>query len=77
MKTIIIGTGPSGLLAAYVLALYGDQVTILEKEPVIGGRLRADMFSDGTTLSVGATWIQVHSIFKCEFPLKPDLPRNI
>lgn len=36
----IVGGGPSGLTAAYYLALAGHQVTIFEKQPDLGGMLR-------------------------------------
>lgn len=31
MKTIVIGGGPAGMLAAYSASKNGDEVTILEK----------------------------------------------
>ena len=31
MKTVIIGGGPAGILAAYSASKKGDQVTVLEK----------------------------------------------
>jgi len=39
-KVAIIGGGPSGLTAAYYLALMGHDVTIFEKQPKLGGMLR-------------------------------------
>lgn len=36
----IVGGGPSGLTAAYYLALAGHQVTIFERQPDLGGMLR-------------------------------------
>ncbi len=38
-KVAIVGSGPSGLTAAYYLALQGYQVTIFEKLPVAGGMM--------------------------------------
>lgn len=38
-KVAVIGSGPSGLSAAYYLALEGYQVTVYEKLPVAGGML--------------------------------------
>ncbi|MDQ7781734.1 MAG: FAD-dependent oxidoreductase [Desulfomonilaceae bacterium] len=38
-KVAVIGSGPSGLSAAYFLTLEGYQVTIFEKLPVMGGML--------------------------------------
>jgi NADH-quinone oxidoreductase subunit F len=39
-KVAIVGGGPSGLSAAYFLALKGYQVTVFEKLPLAGGMLR-------------------------------------
>ena len=39
-KVLVIGAGPSGLSAAYHLALMGHQVTIREAGPVPGGMMR-------------------------------------
>jgi NADH-quinone oxidoreductase subunit F len=38
-RIAVIGAGPSGLTAAYFLALMGREVTVFEKEDVIGGAL--------------------------------------
>ncbi len=38
-KVAIIGSGPSGLMAAYDLRLYGYKVTIFEALPIIGGTM--------------------------------------
>lgn len=38
-KVAIIGSGPSGLMAAYDLRLYGYHVTIFEALPIIGGTM--------------------------------------
>lgn len=39
-KVAVIGGGPSGLTAAYFLALMGHDVTVFEKQPGLGGMLR-------------------------------------
>lgn len=39
-KVAIVGGGPSGLTAAYFLALMGHDVTIFERQPKLGGMLR-------------------------------------
>jgi NADPH-dependent glutamate synthase beta subunit-like oxidoreductase len=38
-KVAIVGSGPAGLTCAYYLAQEGYQVTIFEKDPVLGGML--------------------------------------
>jgi NADPH-dependent glutamate synthase beta subunit-like oxidoreductase len=39
-KVAIVGSGPSGLTAAYYLALSGHDITVFESEDTIGGMLR-------------------------------------
>ena len=39
---VIIGSGINGLVAAAMLALKGERVLVLEREPVAGGCLRTD-----------------------------------
>ena len=39
MKTVIIGGGPAGMMAAIAAAEKGDQVTILEKKESLGRKL--------------------------------------
>ena len=39
-KVVVIGGGPGGLMAAYMLSKKGYQVTILERSPQLGGALR-------------------------------------
>jgi len=39
-KVAIVGSGPSGLTAAYYLTLLGHEVTVFEAEPEAGGMLR-------------------------------------
>lgn len=38
-KVAVVGSGPSGLSAAYFLAIEGYEVTVFEKLPVLGGML--------------------------------------
>jgi 2,4-dienoyl-CoA reductase-like NADH-dependent reductase (Old Yellow Enzyme family)/thioredoxin reductase len=40
-KVLVVGGGPAGLEAARVAALRGHQVSLWEKEPELGGQLRA------------------------------------
>jgi NADPH-dependent glutamate synthase beta subunit-like oxidoreductase/ferredoxin len=39
-RVAVIGSGPSGLAAAYYLQLHGHQCTVYEKNPVAGGTIR-------------------------------------
>jgi uncharacterized protein len=40
MKIAIIGGGASGMVTAYLLDRQGHQVTVLEREPILGGHIR-------------------------------------
>jgi uncharacterized protein len=40
MKIAIIGGGASGMVTAYLLDQQGHQVTVLEREPILGGHIR-------------------------------------
>ncbi|MCG7597308.1 NAD(P)/FAD-dependent oxidoreductase [Mycobacterium sp. PSTR-4-N] len=42
MTTIVVGAGPAGLEAARVLVSRGEDVTVLEANPHVGGRTRTD-----------------------------------
>ena len=37
-RIVIVGSGPGGLTSAMMLAHRGYDVTLVEKEPVVGGR---------------------------------------
>lgn len=39
-RVAVVGAGPGGLSAAYYLSLMGHEVTVLEKQPHLGGMLR-------------------------------------
>ncbi len=41
-KIAVVGTGPTGLAAAYYLRRKGHACTFIEKEPILGGRLRTE-----------------------------------
>ncbi len=40
MKIAIIGGGASGMVTAYLLNKHGHEVTVLEKQPILGGHIR-------------------------------------
>ncbi len=64
-KVIVIGAGLAGLAAAYELRQTGHDVTILEAQTRVGGRVSTlrDYFSDGLYAELGATFISdVHDL---------------
>lgn len=52
-RSVVIGAGPAGLLAARDLLSRGDAVTVLEASPAVGGRV-SPLKLDGLTLDAGA-----------------------
>ena len=54
-RVIIIGAGPGGLATALLLAKAGVEVTILEKQPRVGGRTSL-IESDGYRFDLGPTF---------------------
>lgn len=55
-QIIIVGSGPSGLSAAYHLRAQGHSVRVLESKDVIGGRVQT-LERDGCLLDTGASLI--------------------
>lgn len=62
-KIIIIGAGFSGLAASCYLAAKGYDVTILEKNEVVGGRAR-QWSCDGFTFDIGPTFYWMPDVFE-------------
>ncbi len=60
-KIIIIGAGPGGLTAGMILAKRGFDVTIFEKEKIVGGR-NASIEIDGYTFDTGPTFLMMKHI---------------
>ena len=54
-RVIIIGAGPGGLASAMLLAKAGADVTILEKQPRVGGRTSV-IEGDGYRFDLGPTF---------------------
>jgi monoamine oxidase len=84
-KVIIIGAGLSGLSAGYELTRAGHEVTILEAQTRVGGRvftLRTP-FSDGLYAEAGAMFIPethdltLHYVKAFDLPLDPRMEPNL
>jgi phytoene desaturase len=54
-QVLIIGSGPGGLASAMLLARAGAEVTILEKQPRVGGRTSL-IESEGYRFDLGPTF---------------------
>lgn len=57
MKIAIIGAGLAGLAAGRELALAGHEVTVLEKNRDLGGRLASGRRENGTIFDIGLPWL--------------------
>lgn len=62
-RVTIIGSGISSLSSASFLAKEGYDVTILEKNPTIGGRARQFSF-DGFVFDMGPSWYWMPDVFE-------------
>lgn len=62
-QIIVIGAGFSGLTAASYLAQAGHQVTVLEKNNILGGRAR-QFKADGFTFDMGPSWYWMPEVFE-------------
>lgn len=57
VKVVIIGAGLAGLSAANLLCGYDQfNVTLLEADTQVGGRIKTVVFADGTPVPLGATY---------------------
>jgi phytoene desaturase len=54
-RVVIVGAGPGGLATAMLLGKAGADVTVLEKEPQVGGRT-SSIKAEGYTFDVGPTF---------------------
>ncbi|MCX8092366.1 MAG: FAD-dependent oxidoreductase, partial [Verrucomicrobiae bacterium] len=54
-RVVIVGAGPGGLAAALLLAKAGLNVTVLEKQPRVGGRT-SPVEGDGFRFDLGPTF---------------------
>lgn len=54
-RVVVVGAGPGGLAAAILLAAAGVEVTVLERQPRVGGRSAA-LEADGFRFDLGPTF---------------------
>ena len=78
----IIGGGIAGLVSAYELSQFNHQVTLLEADSRLGGRIKTHYFSDGNYGELGAMRIPanhrctLHYIDKFNLPKRPFISYN-
>lgn len=71
-KVLIVGGGPSGMEAARVAALKGHEVTIYEKDSVLGGRLRLAAIPPCKDRYQEACDYLIREVKKLQIPVKLD-----
>ena len=82
-NVVVIGGGPGGLYAAWVCAQRGHQVTLLEKEPELGGNFRIASYPTGKGQLSEAirAWIvkcqQAGVDMRCGTPAEEELLRKL
>lgn len=70
-SVIIIGAGIGGLATACMLAKKGYEVTILEKNDMVGGRARV-FEKDGFVFDMGPSWYMMPEVFEHFFELMDE-----
>ena len=67
-SVVVVGGGFSGLASAGLLAASGHQVTLLEKQPALGGRA-GRLERDGFTFDTGPSWYLMPEVIEHWFEL--------
>ena len=62
MKAVVVGGGVGGLCASIRLAASGHHVTLLERNPVVGGKLAA-LSEGGYTFDLGPTLLTMPHLY--------------
>ena len=62
-KAVVIGAGIGGLVSAALLAARGHDVTVIEKEPHVGGKARR-LAVDGQPIDAGPTVFTMREVFE-------------
>src|SRR5512137_2820456 len=76
-RVVIVGAGPGGLATAMLLAKAGLEVTVLEKQPRVGGRTSA-IEGDGYRFDLGPTFFLYPQILEEIFAtVGRDLHREV
>src|SRR5512137_807680 len=77
-RVVIVGAGPGGLATAMLLAKAGLEVTVLEKQPRVGGRTSV-IEADGFRFDLGPTFFLYPQILEeifatCGYDLQREVP---
>jgi thioredoxin reductase len=57
MTIAIVGAGPAGVIAATLLAVRGEDVTLIDENPAAGGHLRYDRYESGVGKAGSIDWL--------------------
>ena len=75
-KVIVIGAGPAGLAAGYLLHQAGVEVEILEAAANVGGRLKINKDFTSFPISLGAEWIETSTAVFSKIVNDPSVELN-
>lgn len=75
-NVVVVGGGPSGLLAALLAAKRGKSVTVIEDEPECGGLLRSIVNKDGVSFDHGSHAVRQTGVAEIDDLLFGDLDRD-
>ncbi len=64
MRTVVIGSGFSGLSAAAYLGAAGAEVDVYEKNKDFGGRARTLKTNNGYSFDMGPSWYWMPDVFE-------------
>lgn len=65
-RVVVVGAGVGGLMAAALVAAEGHEVTVLEQQPLPGGKLR-EVCVGGRSLDAGPTVFTMRPVFETLF----------
>jgi hypothetical protein len=72
---VIIGAGIAGLTIAHELSKYPDlKIAIIEKESIIGGMARSDIYKDRHNLRTEHSWRGYAPFYKNTFQIMKEIP---
>ena len=76
-KVVIIGSGPTGLAAAYYIIQYGHSCTIFEKREIPGGMLQYGVTDDLLSKDVLESEVEIIRKLGVEFQLNTEIGKDI
>jgi glycerol-3-phosphate dehydrogenase len=70
---VIFGGGISGLTVAHELSKYNLKIAIIEKESILGGMARSDIYPDRNNLRTEHSWRGYAPFYKNAFQIMKEI----